>query len=159
MPFSECLRFALRRRPPPSSSLLRFSLFLVPLWVVLRLRLGRHVLRRRHAGDATRDAASRHTTTNYYQLRLVPRFIICSTKRGPVARAGGLPFPPMRAWLEQPHRRRHKAPPQPCALTTKPATQPGGSPHKRLKWNVFVFAWFRTIVNKFHLYLRDWRLT
>ena len=22
-----------------------------------------------------------------------------------------------------------------------------------------VFAWFRTIVNKFHLYLRDWRLT
>ena len=31
----------------------------------LRLRLGRHVLRRRHADDATRDAASRHTTTNY----------------------------------------------------------------------------------------------
>ena len=26
--------------------------------------------------------------------------------------------PPMRAWLEQPHGRRHKAPPQPCALTT-----------------------------------------
>ena len=25
----------------------------------------------------------------------------------------------MRAWLEQPHGRRHKAPPQPCALTTK----------------------------------------
>ena len=24
----------------------------------------------------------------------------------------------MRAWLEQPHGRRHKAPPQPCALTT-----------------------------------------
>ena len=39
-------------------------------------------------------------------------------QRGPVARAGGLPFPPMRAWLEQPHGRRHKAPPQPCALTT-----------------------------------------
>ena len=31
----------------------------------LRLRLGRHVLRRRHSDDATRDAASRHTTTNY----------------------------------------------------------------------------------------------
>jgi len=31
----------------------------------LRLRLGRHVLRRRHADDATRDAASRHTTSNY----------------------------------------------------------------------------------------------
>ena len=31
----------------------------------LRLRLGRHVLRRRHADDVTRDAASRHTTTNY----------------------------------------------------------------------------------------------
>ena len=30
------------------------------------------------------------------------------------------PFPPMRAWLEQPHGRRHKAPPQPCALTTGP---------------------------------------
>ena len=29
-----------------------------------------------------------------------------------------VPFPPMRAWLEQPHGRRHKAPPQPCALTT-----------------------------------------
>ena len=27
-------------------------------------------------------------------------------------------FPPIRAWLEQPHGRRHKAPPQPCALTT-----------------------------------------
>ena len=26
--------------------------------------------------------------------------------------------PPMRAWLEQPHGRRHKAPPQPCVLTT-----------------------------------------
>ena len=26
--------------------------------------------------------------------------------------------PPMRAWLEQPHGRHHKAPPQPCALTT-----------------------------------------
>ena len=24
----------------------------------------------------------------------------------------------MRAWLEQPHGRRHKAPPQPCVLTT-----------------------------------------
>ena len=31
----------------------------------LRLRLGRHVHRRRHADDVTRDAASRHTTTNY----------------------------------------------------------------------------------------------
>ena len=31
----------------------------------LRLRLGRHVLRRRRADDVTRDAASRHTTTNY----------------------------------------------------------------------------------------------
>ena len=31
----------------------------------LRLRLGRHFLRRRHADDVTRDAASRHTTTNY----------------------------------------------------------------------------------------------
>ena len=36
----------------------RFGLF-------LRLRLGRHVLRRRRSDDATRDAASRHTTTNY----------------------------------------------------------------------------------------------
>ena len=26
--------------------------------------------------------------------------------------------PPMRAWLTQPHSRHHKAPPQPCALTT-----------------------------------------
>ena len=33
-------------------------------------------------------------------------------------RAGAFPFPPMRARLEQPHRRRHKAPPPPCALTT-----------------------------------------
>ena len=40
-------------------------------------------------------------------------------QRGPVARAGGFLFPPMRAWLEQPHGRHHKAPPQPCALTTK----------------------------------------
>ena len=30
---------------------------------------------------------------------------------------GRLP-PPMRAWLKQPHGRRQKAPPQPCALTT-----------------------------------------
>ena len=30
--------------------------------------------------------------------------------------------PPMRAWLEQPHGRRHKAPPQPCALTTTIST-------------------------------------
>ena len=42
-------------------------------------------------------------------------------QRGPVARAGARPLPPMRAWLEQPHGRRHKAPPQPCALTTKSA--------------------------------------
>jgi len=39
-------------------------------------------------------------------------------QRGPVARAGGFLLPPMRAWLEQPHGRHHKAPPQPCALTT-----------------------------------------
>ena len=39
-------------------------------------------------------------------------------QRGPVARAGARPFPPMRAWLDQPHGRHHKAPPQPCALTT-----------------------------------------
>ena len=35
-----------------------------PGWF-LRLRFGRHVLRRRHADDVARDAASRHTTTNY----------------------------------------------------------------------------------------------
>ena len=39
-------------------------------------------------------------------------------QRGPVVRAGGRLFPTMRAWLEQPHGRRHKAPPPPCALTT-----------------------------------------
>ena len=38
----------------------RFGLF-------LRLRLGRHALRCRHPGDVTRDAASRHTTTNYHR--------------------------------------------------------------------------------------------
>ena len=39
-------------------------------------------------------------------------------------------FPPMRAWLEQPHGRRHKAPPQPCALTTNstPRVRPVRSP-------------------------------
>ena len=42
----------------------------------LRLRLGRHVLRRRHTDDATRDAASRHTTTNYQLASLY----LCSTK-------------------------------------------------------------------------------
>ena len=42
----------------------------------LRLRLGRHVLRRRHADDVTRDAASRHTTTNYQLASLY----LCSTK-------------------------------------------------------------------------------
>ena len=42
-------------------------------------------------------------------------------QRGPVARTGRLPFPPMRAWLEQPHGRRHKASPQFCALTTSNA--------------------------------------
>ena len=54
-------------RAPPSllSCLLLRSSFLVPLWVVLlRLRLERHVLRRRRSDDATRDVASRHTTTN-----------------------------------------------------------------------------------------------
>ena len=40
-------------------------------------------------------------------------------QRGPVARAGARLSPPMRAWLKQPHGRHHKAPPQPCALTTK----------------------------------------
>ena len=39
-------------------------------------------------------------------------------QRGPVAHAGQLLPPPMQAWLKQPHGRRHKAPPQPCALTT-----------------------------------------
>ena len=36
----------------------------------------------------------------------------------------------MRAWLTPPHGRRHKAPPLPCALTTKKAVRPvalGGS--------------------------------
>ena len=47
----------------------------------------------------------------------------CSPRqRGLVARAGGLLFPPMRAWLEQPHGRHHKAPPKPCALTTNRQT-------------------------------------
>ena len=36
---------------------------------------------------------------------------------------GGRLFPPMRAWLEQPHGRRHKAPPQPCVLTTSTSTE------------------------------------
>ena len=39
-------------------------------------------------------------------------------QQDPVARAGAFLPPPMRAWLEQPHGRHHKAPPQPCALTT-----------------------------------------
>ena len=34
-------------------------------WLFLRLRLGRHVFRCRQSGDATRDAALRHATTNY----------------------------------------------------------------------------------------------
>ena len=45
-------------------------------------------------------------------------------QRGPVARAGGRLSPPMRAWLKQPHGRRHKAPPQPCALTTSAPDDP-----------------------------------
>ena len=45
-------------------------------------------------------------------------------QQGPVARAGRFPLPPMRAWLEQPHGRRHKAPPQPCALTTSTSISP-----------------------------------
>ena len=49
--------------------------------------------------------------------------LVSPRQRGPVARAGGLLLPPMRAWLEQPHGRRHKAPPQPCALTTKSASR------------------------------------
>ena len=36
----------------------------------------------------------------------------------PPRQRGRRPVPPMRAWLTQPHGRRHKAPPQPCALTT-----------------------------------------
>ena len=32
-------------------------------------------------------------------------------QRGPVARAGARPLPPMRAWPERPHGRHHKAPP------------------------------------------------
>ena len=39
------------------------------------------------------------------------------TGRPPRQRGRRLP-PPMQAWLTQPHGRRHKAPPQPCALTT-----------------------------------------
>ena len=34
-------------------------------------------------------------------------------------------FSPMRAWLEQPHGRHHKAPPQPCALTTSRSASGG----------------------------------
>ena len=45
-------------------------------------------------------------------------------QRGPVARAGRFPLPPMRAWLEQPHGRRHKAPHQPSALTTSSLKRP-----------------------------------
>ena len=40
-------------------------------------------------------------------------------QRGPVVRTGVRLSLPMRAWLEQPHGRRHKAPPQLCALSTK----------------------------------------
>ena len=36
----------------------------------------------------------------------------------PPRQRGRFPVPPMRAWLTQPHGFRHKAPPQPCALTT-----------------------------------------
>ena len=47
--------------------------------------------------------------------------LVLAPATGPrVARAGGLPLPLMRAWFEQSHGRHHKAPPQPCALTTYP---------------------------------------
>ena len=48
----------------------------------LRLRLGRHVLRRRHADDVTRDAASRHTTTNYQLASLYCALLKPATQPG-----------------------------------------------------------------------------
>ena len=48
----------------------------------LRLRLGRHVLRRRHADDVTRDAASRHTTTNYQLASLFCALLKPATQPG-----------------------------------------------------------------------------
>ena len=60
----------------------------------------------------SRAQSRRHRSVGYARSRVPPR------QRGPVARAGRFLPPPMRAWLEQPHGRHHKAPPQPCALTT-----------------------------------------
>ena len=60
----------------------------------------------------SREQSRRRRSMGQAKTRVSPR------QRGPVARAGRFLFPPMRAWLEQPHGRRHKAPPQPCALTT-----------------------------------------
>ena len=72
---------------------------------------------RRHATTKrccvpTRAQSRRRRSMGHVKTWCTPR------QRGPVARAGVLLLPPMRAWLEQPHGRRHKAPPQPCALTT-----------------------------------------
>ena len=60
----------------------------------------------------TRAQSRRRRSMGYARTGVPPR------QRGPVALAGRFPPPPMRAWLEQPHGRHHKAPPQPCALTT-----------------------------------------
>ena len=72
---------------------------------------------RRHATTKrccvpTRAQSRRRRSMGHAKTWCAPR------QRGPVARAGALLLPPMRAWLEQPHGRRHKAPPQPCVLTT-----------------------------------------
>ena len=44
--------------------------------------------------------------------------LVVAPATGPRCARGPLPSSSMRAWLEQPHGRRHKAPPQPCALNT-----------------------------------------
>ena len=85
----------------------------MPGW--LRLRLKTYERRRttttKRCCLPTRAQSRRRRSMGYVKTGCPPR------QRGPVARAGGFPFPLMRAWLEQPHG-HHKAPPPPCALTT-----------------------------------------
>ena len=74
-------------------------------------------------GACTRAGQRRRTTTERYRVSTRAqsrrRRSMGYGNTGPPPRQRGARLvPPMRAWLTPPHGRRHKAPPQPCALTT-----------------------------------------
>ena len=76
-----------------------------------------------HTGRQTNDDARRRKDAECPPVRAQSRrrrsMGYGDTRGSPPRQRGGLLVPPMRAWLTQPHCHHRKAPPQPCALTTR----------------------------------------